>query len=357
MLPILNMAKTELTNNKEKKVRLLLWCGLFFIVGLSFYCYLFLFRPSVKQDTVFTVKKGSSLKETTLALQQEGLIPDAKLLTLLARLKGDDLKLKAGDFSLRQGQSPAEVLTSLINDRPLLAKVTIPEGFTLAQISGRLLAPAPDMAVLVSLIQESKLPENVKNQFNKNSPISPEGYLFPETYYYSPEKPAEVYLSMFKKTVRTLEELFLTYPQNPVANGRLTLHEAIILASMVEKEALLDVERPLIAGVFLRRLALNMYLQSCATVTYVLEKPRARLTYKDLAIDSPYNTYLYPGLPIGPVGNPGYKSLEAVFNPEVSEYLYFVAKGDGSHVFSKTYKEHLKAQAVYENWLTQNNKE
>ncbi len=357
MLPILNMAKTDLSINKEKKVRILLWCGLLFIIGLSFCCYLRLFRPSVKQDTVFTVNKGSSLKETTLALQQEGLIPDANLLTLLARLKGDDLKLKAGDFSLRQGQSPADVLTSLINDRPLLAKVTIPEGFTLAQISERLLAPAPDMAALFSLLQKSKLPENVKNEFSSNPPGSPEGYLFPDTYYYSPEKPEEVYLSMYKKTIQTLEELFLAYPQNPVANGRLTLHEAVVLASIVEKEALLDAERPLVAGVFLRRLALNMYLQSCATVTYVLEKPRARLTDKDLTIDSLYNTYLHPGLPIGPIGNPGYKSLEAVFNPEVSEYLYFVAKGDGSHVFSKTYKEHLKAQAVFENWLKQNNKE
>ncbi len=357
MLPILNMTKTEVSTKKEKRPRLLLWCCLFFILGLSCYCYLRLFRPSVKQDTVFTVKKGSSLKETTSILQKEGLIPDAKLLTLLARLKGDDLKLKAGDYSLRQGQSPAEVLSSLINDRPLLSKVTIPEGFTLAQISGRLLVPAPDIAVLLSLIKESKFPESVKNEFYNNSPSLPEGYLFPDTYYYSPEKPEEVYPAMFKKTVQTLEELYLAYPQNPVASGRLTLHEAVILASMVEKEALLDAERPLIAGVFLRRLALNMYLQSCATVTYVLEKPRAKLTEKDLTIDSPYNTYLYPGLPIGPVGNPGYKSLEAVFNPEVSEYLFFVAKGDGSHVFNRTYKEHLKAQAVYENWLRQNNKE
>ncbi|MFA6694010.1 MAG: endolytic transglycosylase MltG, partial [Bacillota bacterium] len=91
--------------------------------------------------------------------------------------------------------------------------------------------------------------------------------------------------------------------------------------------------------------------------TYLLDKPITRLTYKDLEVDSPYNTYLYPGLPYGPIGNPGRQSLEAVFNPKVTEYLFFVAKGDGSHVFTRTYQEHLNAQLIHEDWLKQNSKE
>lgn len=350
------MDKTELTTKKRSKFPVFPLLILIFVFALGHYLYKQLFAPSVSKNIVFTVKQGSAFNQVALTLEEQGHIPDANLLKMYARLTGVDSKLKAGDFLLKTGQSPVQVVNNLVNGSALLVRLTIPEGFTATQIANRVGFDLPSVDPLVELVQASRLPEFVIADFINNPPISPEGYLFPDTYFYDKEKPHEVYLAMYKQMIKVLENLFITYPDNPITSRQLTLHEAVILASVVEKEAMIDNERPIIAGVFLRRLNKGMLLQSCATVTYVLEKPVARLTYNDLAIDSPYNTYLYPGLPIGPVGNPGKKSLEAVFNPEMTNYLFFVAKGDGSHVFSHTYQEHLRAQVVHEDWLRENSK-
>lgn len=359
------MAETQI-KVKDKSVRgkraklfvlftFLVFLGILLVCGRYFYTELFV--PSVTFDTVFDVSKGRSFKEVLASLEEEGLIPSAYALTLYAKVFDDNSPIKAGSFLLRAGQRPIDVLYSLKHDQTILERVTIPEGFTAKQIQGRLQAELPEIPSLLQLIDNSKFPENIKAEFRKNPPTSPEGYLYPDTYFFSKGRAEDVYKVMYRQMVKVLEDLYNLYPENPVAKGVLTLHEAVILASVVEKEAMLDYERPLIAGVFLRRLSRGMYLQSCATVTYVLDKPVARLTYKDLEIDSLYNTYRYPGLPVGPIGNPGLKSLTAVFNPEISEYLFFVARGDGSHVFTRTYQEHLKAQTIHEDWLKQNSKE
>lgn len=327
------------------------------MLGTAIYIAVQLFVPSVEEDVVFTVQRGQNFKEVAEALETQGAVPSASWLRFYARLTGKDYEIKAGSFLLKKGQSPVQVLNNLIYGKPVLARVTVPEGFTAKQVRDRVQKDLPTIDPLLEMIRRSRLPEQIKAEFLENPPENPEGYLFPDTYFYSESNPEEVYTAMYRQLVLTLEELFDAYPQNPVTMGKLTLHEAIILASIVEREALLDAERPIIAGVFLKRLDRGMLLQSCATVTYVLGKPIAKLTYKDLEVDSPYNTYRYPGLPYGPISNPGRQSLEAVFNPEITDYLFFVAKGDGSHVFTRTYQEHLNAQLIHEDWLRQNSKE
>lgn len=351
------MAKPSVVTQKKKSNRIIIWFLFLIVVGLSYYCYQRLYKPSVTRSVAFTVKPGSGLKQVVASLEEKELIPDAFMLSSYARIRKLDRQLKAGTFLIKAGQNPVEVLDSLVSGQAVLERVTFPEGYTLKQIANRLAKEAPPIEPFIELIKTSRLPENVINEFVNNPPLSSEGYLFPDTYYYSLDKAEEVYHSMYSQMVKVLEELYTTFPENPIALGRLTLHQAVTLASVVEKEAMLDSERPLIAGVFLRRLDRGMNLQSCATVTYVLEKPVAKLTYKDLEIDSPYNTYRYPGLPVGPVSNPGRKSLEAVFNPQLSEYLFFVAKGDGSHIFTRTYSEHLTVQRTNGIVLSQNSKE
>ncbi len=169
-----------------------------------------------------------------------------------------------------------------------------------------------------------------------------EGYLFPDTYEFANGvSAARIVRSMLRRFQQTGQAALENHPSRPL---HLKDREILILASIVEREAKLSRERPIIADVFLNRLERGIMLGSCATVQYVLPSRRSAFS-KDLEVDSPYNTYKNAGLPPGPICNPGLASIEAVLNPEPGDYLYFVSAGDGSHVFSKTYTEHLQAKA------------
>jgi UPF0755 protein len=167
-----------------------------------------------------------------------------------------------------------------------------------------------------------------------------EGYLFPDTYRIDRGMPAERVMNMM---LRRFDEIYQTMPEN---NTGLTENQIVILASIVENEIKLDEERPLAASVFLNRLRQGMKLESCATIQYHYDVKKPRLLYSDLEIESPYNTYKYPGLPPGPISSPGAASIQAVFEAPETDYLFFVAKNDGSggHVFSRTLSEHNRAQ-------------
>ncbi len=171
-----------------------------------------------------------------------------------------------------------------------------------------------------------------------------QGYLLPETYnMYKGLNEEEVINFLLTQFEKYYESTILS----TIANSELTFKEMMTLASIVEKEAVRKEERSTIAGVFLNRLKVDMMLQSCATVNYARGEWKERLTNEDIAIDSPYNTYINVGLPPTPINSPGKASIDACLNPENTEYLYFLAKGDGSHYFSKTYDEHLAAKEKY----------
>ena len=172
-------------------------------------------------------------------------------------------------------------------------------------------------------------------------PPTLEGYLFPETYFLDPDATEE---EVIERMVAQLREVFADSLYPRLDHIGLTFHEAITLASIVEREAAVAEERPIISQVFQRRLRLNRLLESCATVEYALGVHKKRLTNRDLKVESPFNTYRHRGLPPGPIGNPGAAALLATLYPAETDYLYFVARGDGRHAFSRTHTEHARAK-------------
>jgi len=220
--------------------------------------------------------------------------------------------------------------------------VTIPEGFTIAQIAQRLAQVGLDeeqrlrtaaTAPAIEKALQLELPDGLR---------SAEGYLFPETYNFALGTTAD---QVVARMVEEFETRFVKGPWQAVpAEARWgSLHEVVTLASLVEEEAQIESERPLIAGVLRNRLQRGMRLECDATVLYALGEHRARLTRKDLQVDSPYNTYRHTGLPPGPIYNPGLACLQAALTPAQTEYLFYAARGDAGHISSRTYEQHLAA--------------
>ncbi|MGC8797966.1 MAG: endolytic transglycosylase MltG [candidate division WOR-3 bacterium] len=280
------------------------------------------------------IKPGMSTMEIATVLKENGIISSASLFRLLAWFYNYDHRLQPGRYRLVPGSDPKLVLRMLARETPAFLFVTIPEGATSPQIARILeengicsqdsfLAAGADTELLRSL----------------NIPFpTAEGYLFPETYEFQTGSDPKTIVRRLVHQFRTVWETLK--PQNKTG---LTEPQVVILASIVEKEARLPAEFPVIAGVFLNRLRRHLPLQSCATVQYILPEHRERLSLDDLKTASPYNTYLHPGLPPGPICNPGRLALKAVISPAAHDYLFFVARGDGSHIFSRTPAEHAAA--------------
>jgi UPF0755 protein len=237
--------------------------------------------------------------------------------------------------------SGPDILDELVRGSVLTARFTIPEGYTLRQIAKVFAAKG--------IASEDDFWRCVKEgqfdyDFLEGLPADEhrlEGYLFPDTYVIELDEPLE---SVLNRMLQRYQEIWQALPPS---QGGLSDRELLILASIVQNEVKLDEERPIAAGVFYNRLAENMLLQSCSTVQYYFEEPKYPLLTADTQIDFPYNTYIYQGLPPGPVGAPGKVSLEAAAAPAETDCFYFVARDDGSggHYFSKTLSEHNRAVA------------
>jgi UPF0755 protein len=258
----------------------------------------------------------------------------------LAAAWGDGWRqVRAGDYALRRGMSALEILRAFERGRVMEEWITVPEGFALWQVAG--LLEAKGLGSGENFLRAARSP----GEFATGLPLptdSLEGYLFPDTYKVGRDANAP----------RTLVRMMLARFDEVVWRGLLggqapgsSLHDVITLASLVEGEARLEAERALIAGVLSNRLKRGMMLQCDATVQYALGpgNHKGRLTYADLKIASPYNTYLHPGLPPGPINSPGRASIEAALHPADAPYLFYVARPDGSHIFSRTAAEHERA--------------
>lgn len=280
----------------------------------------------------------STLSEIAIQLHEEGLIRSPKALQLLARLSGIDRELRAGTYSLPTGVWAWTVMTELHAGQVQTRTVTVPEGYTLREIAA--LLERAGLASSARLIKEARNPE-ILTQFGIDAP-SVEGFLFPETYTLaeglSEREILSVMIGQFFQRIRSL----------PGAAGlsREAIFDRVTLASLVEREAQDRSEQRRIAGVFQNRIERNMRLESCATVQYVIQRPKARLRLTDLRTESPYNTYLHEGLPPGPIANPGFSALAAALEPEAHDFLFFVARENGSkrHVFTKTFAAHEAAR-------------
>lgn len=291
---------------------------------------------------VVTIPQGASAADIAERLASARVIRHPWVFLLTSRALGFDRHLKPGDYRLSRGLDLLAIMRQIRRGDVITVSVTIPEGYTLERIAALLAEKGlVGRERFIAVASDDRLAYGPQFPVDKKS-RSLEGFLFPDTYRFVPGRPEE-------EIVRRLVGRFFqaAYPilvEGADRTGR-GVNETLILASIIEKEAVLDWERPLIASVFYNRLARGMPLQSDPTVQYVLSGGPAPLTYADLAIDSPFNTYRYPGLPPQPIASPGLASIRAAIGPAETPYLYFVARGDGSHVFSRTYTEHLQAMA------------
>jgi len=338
---------------KNRKKIILVITILILILFFGWVWFENMLSPKNPTDTVFVefeVASGSTAKQLALKMQDQGLIKNQLAFSLIAKFKGKDDKIKAGKYYLSPSMSPEHILDKLVKGESVNEdiKVTIPEGSTLKTIA-RIFSEkglVSEEAFVKSLdINNFKDKYFFLKDFPKDSTL--EGFLFPDTYFMPPGKSAEFYIDILLKR---FEDIYFNKVDGVIKENdiELTPYQVVTLASIVEAEAKLENERPIIAGVFHNRLKIGMPLQSCATVAYALGVHKDVLSLDDLEIDSPYNTYKNFNLPPGPIGSPGLSSLLAVANPADVDYLYFVAKGDGSHIFSKTYIEHLNAQSKIE---------
>jgi len=324
---------------------LVLFLFVFIISGILLWdnFFRFLSPPPTKNPSVQTVRimPGMSLQAIALHLTQEGIIQNPYKFMILAWSKGLGKKIQWGDFELYAGISPSVLLNYLTTGKTMLKRITIPEGFTLQQIARRL--SEENLVNEIEFLSSAYDPQFIKALGIDGQSL--EGYLFPDTYMFHRGMSAQ---TIQERMVQRFQEVFLELQGRHGISSILNIKKVVILASIVEKESGLHMERPLIASVFYNRLKRGMAMQSDPTVIYGIKDFDGDLTKKNLLTPTAYNTYLKPGLPPGPIANPGKDSLRAVLSPAESDYLYFVSKNDGSHFFSKTLKDHNRAVTRYQ---------
>ncbi|MBC8015576.1 MAG: endolytic transglycosylase MltG [Sporomusaceae bacterium] len=289
---------------------------------------------------VIVVKPGMVAHDIGDLLYEQGAIKSVILFQAASKIQGLESSLQAGEYVLSKNMTMQQIIAILAKGETDYQQITIPEGYTVEQISKLLQEKNLGNAAKMKKLAESFVPYPYMANNNPNVVYKVEGYMFPNTYRITSGATEEQVLMMMTKL---FDQQFTDSMRARTVEIGLSIKEVIILASLVEKEAQLPGDRPLIAGVFLNRLKKEMPLQSCATIQYIIGYPKAELTVQDTEISSPYNTYQHMGLPPGPIANPGMAAINAVLYPEKTEFLYFVADKDGAHHFSKTYEQHLIA--------------
>lgn len=297
---------------------------------------------------MINVPKGATAAAVAEKLKEAGLIRSALGFTVIARARADAGKLKPGAYRFNKSMPVRRMLDAMVRGDVAAVWVTIPEGFTVRQVAGRLAGK--------HLVNESEfltLVTACAGDFREIVSVPApglEGYLFPDTYLVplnaDPREIVTQMLKAFKSRVADplSSEIGEISAGVDVESKGQVLNRIIIVASLIEREARVPKDRALISAVIWNRLQIGMKLDIDATVLYALGEHRRRLFYRDLAVQSPYNTYIHPGLPPGPIANPGIDSIKAALHPEKVGYLYYVARPDGSHIFSRTLSEHNAAR-------------
>jgi len=302
-------------------------------------------RRSDDGSYLIDVRRGETSQSVGSRLERTGLISNRHVWNLYCRFNRE--YLKTGTYRLELPASMMSIHALLVSGREVLNKVTIPEGVTIRKAS--LILEEAGICSAAAFMNAARNRDIIGDYRIPND--SMEGYLFPDTYFFPSEYPADLTVRKMVDTFfRNLENISPSY----VNLSPQELNNRVILASIVEREYRIADEAPLMAGVFFNRLRINMALQSCATVQYiiteVLGQPHpAVLLFRDLEIRNPYNTYMYRGLPPGPISSPGAVSLRAVMYPEITNYLYFrlTDASSGRHYFSRTHDEHIRAGDLY----------
>jgi UPF0755 protein len=311
-----------------------------------FFVSWFLFVPPSGTNLTKTVfiKKGSHLKRVSEVLEQEGIIRSRHFFVLLTAILGKKTKIRAGEYDLHTRMLPLEVLDSLVKGQSKQHLVTIPEGYTLSQIAQ--LFEDSNLVEKREFLQKASSPAFITALgLSESAGTTLEGFLFPDTYHVLREMEPEELIRMM---VHRFKKVFGPDLSHRASELGMSEKEAVILASIIEKETSLPEEKPLISAVFHNRLKRNIPLQSDPTVIYGIKNFDGNLTKEHLLRKTPYNTYLIAGLPPTPICNPGKESLLAALYPAPVSYLYFVSRNDGSHYFSSEIEEHNRAVWKYQ---------
>ncbi|MBT3982105.1 MAG: endolytic transglycosylase MltG [Bacteriovoracaceae bacterium] len=309
------------------------------IIPVGFKVYSILNSPYAGVEKRFEIKKGEGFSSINYRLHKNGYIKSSRVFHYYSKYYDRLTAYKSGTYPIKKGMSLIEISQMFVDGKGIIISVTIPEGKNIYEVAEILAGKG--VSNKKSLI---KLMKNKSFTDDHGIPAEiVEGYLYPNTYMFSPDLDAKEVLTMM------IKEFWKKTSALDYAHSELTPHQVIILASIVEKETGAGFERPIIAGVFHNRLKKRMRLQSDPTTIYgIYENFDGNLRKRDLLKKTPYNTYKISGLPKGPIANPGIDAIEAVLKPEKHNFLYFVSYNDGTHKFSKTYKEHLKAVDKYQ---------
>lgn len=328
-------------------VLFLIALALAFVAGVGYGAYYVLTPVGGENTVTVDIPKGASAGYVAEKLEKNNVIRNGLLFRMVMRATGSGHRIKPGKYMISPKSTMLEILHQLKTGEGLseLNLVTVPEGLTLRQIAALL---GEKKVVGKSDFVQAAM-ENAYYLDGKKLPKL-EGYLLPETYDFPKSFTAD---DVIKRMLSEFENKALPEYKKQKDNlpRKMSLYEILVLASLIEREAQVPSERPIIASVYYNRLKKNMLLQCDATVQYALGKQKPVLTYQDLEIDSPYNTYRHKGLPPGPIANPGLDSIKAALNPESTDYLYYVrndVKNDGSHVFTRSAAEHDAAVRQYQ---------
>ena len=327
--------------NKLQKYKwhVILVFSLFVLFSAILYNSFRMTPTSAAQPVMISVKSGMSSNDIAHLLYQKGLIRNEFLFHMVVRVKGMENALQAGDYMISPNMTVQQIINMLTKGETVYRQITIPEGYNVNQIAALIDGNHLGDGNKFKEIARNFAPYVYMTEHQNPSIVyKAEGYMFPDTYRIAQGTSEEQILSIL---LAQFDRQFTPAMRERASSLGLSINDVVILASLVEKEARLAQDRPIIAGVFLNRLKIQMPLQSCASIQYILGYPKAELTVKDTEIPSPYNTYQHMGLPPGPIANPGLASIQAVLNAAKTDYLYFVADEHGAHHFSRTYEEHL----------------
>jgi len=347
--------------------KIYIFCFLFLILCSLLYIGqgIYLCRDASGIEQVFLIEKGDSVKKVAYNLENQGFIKDKNFFFLYVFLQGDLKEIKAGEYNISSSQSISEIANKFIKGDIVKEKITIIEGWNIRDIAWHFenkgMFQAEEILEIIGfpLVDYSKtkdlpLPKDFSEEFNflKDKPknLGLEGYLFPDTYEIGKQGLVDndkFIKEIIKKTLRNFDEKINSNLREEIQKQDKTIFEIITMASLLEREIRSINDKKIVSGILWKRLKNKVALQVDATIIYITGKKGSNDFKQDVKIDSPYNTYKYRGLPLGPICNPGLDSILASVYPEDSDFWYYLSTPDGETIFSKTLEEHNIARAKY----------
>lgn len=330
--------------NKKKRNVLIAAGGLLLVLIVMMSAILFSFKsgsvpaniPKGNEIVYVRVAPGMSSDRIGQLLVEKGIISSKAKFWLATKINGADSKFKPGVFAMTRNMSVGDAMSILLNAKSSVVRVTIPEGFNLKEIAQRL--EESGLVDAKEFLQAAKNYAPYDYMVKKpDADYRAEGFLFPDTYEFSNDSSPE---DIMKRMIDEFDSKLTPDVKQKLREKNLSVYDMVILASLVEKEALFKKDMPVIAQVFYKRLKINMPLQTDTTITYLIGA-KEDVSIADTKVDSPYNTYQHYGLPPGPIASPGMDAINAVLEPAGTDYLYFVADRQGNNYFSSSYAEHM----------------